>query len=117
MKKIILPFLLAFLALSCNTTKSTTTATSTEDNAEELFADSKFPGFTKEKFEEGKSLFENNCNLCHGLEESYGKSEEVLAKYVPGMSRKVNDKKGKEVISEEGKKLIFEYLVTINSKK
>lgn len=102
---------------ACTGTKSTTSSSSNGlTSADVKRVESKFPGITLDKLTEGKKLFEANCNICHGLDKSYGKSEEILNKYVPGMVGKSNKKQGKEVISAEGKDLILQYLVTLNSK-
>ena len=78
---------------------------------------SKFLEITLAKLNAGKDLFVNNCHICHELSYSYGLSEQTINDIVPEMCFRVNQKLGELVISEEGKQLILEYLITINSKR
>ncbi|MCT4623733.1 MAG: hypothetical protein N4A46_08930 [Schleiferiaceae bacterium] len=72
---------------------------------------------TIDQLENGKALFEKGCDMCHGLEKSFGVSSEKLVKVVPAMVGKANKKAGQELISETGGENILHYLLAANANK
>ena len=69
-----------------------------------------------DQLKSGKALFIKTCNMCHGLEKSYGVSNERLTEVVPGMVGKANKKAGQILISPEGGENILHYLKALNAK-
>ena len=74
----------------------------------------KFPGYTLTDLNEGKQLFEANCNLCHGLKKPASRTEEEWKTIVPRMVKKVNNKEGHSV-SADGEEKILRYVITMGS--
>ena len=95
MKKILV--LAAFTGVSvfminCSSSKksaSTTpsTATATEMSPEATIAAVK-KEYTPDQLAQGKTIFENSCNKCHGLKDPKTRTVEKLEKVLPGMIRK-----------------------------
>lgn len=73
----------------------------------------KFPGYTLAQLKEGQNLYENNCNLCHGLKDPKAHSEVEWQEIVPRMAMKVNKKDGHH-LSESDQTLILRYVVTMH---
>ncbi len=109
MKTAILLYALLFL-VSCASTKMVITPT----NADVDRIAAKYPGYTLQQLDQGKTLFTTHCGNCHGLKNPASKSEEQWQKIVPRMAAKVN-KKG-EVLNADGQELILRYLVTMGSR-
>jgi cytochrome c5 len=74
----------------------------------------KFPGYTLTDLNEGKQLFEANCNLCHGYKKPASRTEEEWKEIVPRMVKKVNNKEGHSV-SADGEQKILRYVITMGS--
>ena len=74
----------------------------------------KFKGATLETLNQGKSIFQENCNECHGLKRPSSRTEERWNKIVPTMVKKLNLKMGKEVIDAKKQELLLQYLVTMS---
>lgn len=75
----------------------------------------KFPGLTLSELNEGKTIYEANCGLCHELEKPRSRNEAGWNAIVPGMVAKVNKKAGSEVIDSHKKDLILHYLITMSN--
>ena len=75
----------------------------------------KFKGTTLESLNQGKSVFQENCNECHGLKKPASRTEEKWNKIVPAMVKKLNLKMGKEVIDSKKQDLLLQYLVTMST--
>ena len=103
-----LTFCAALLLTACVSAKL---AAPTETDVERV--KDKFPGYTLAQLKEGQALFENNCNLCHGLKDPKSESEVEWQVIVPRMAAKVN-KKPNHHLSEEDQTLILRYLVTMH---
>lgn len=116
MKNILIILSLTATVVACSSMKYAAYNNVVFDNSDIERMQAKFPSISIENLKEGKSLFENNCNLCHDLNYGYKQNEQTLNKYVPGMSKKVNKKRQAETITDEGKQLILQYLVTLNEK-
>ena len=74
----------------------------------------KFPDYTLAQLNDGKMLYEKNCDLCHGMKSPKDKDEDGWRKIVPVMVEKVH-KKGKELNSDQ-EELILKYLITMSGK-
>ena len=83
------------------------------DDSVVLKAQNKFLGYTLEQYQSGRSLYETNCNKCHGLKTPKNYSEEEWAKLVPAMSKKANDKKGSN-LTDEDQMLIYQYVIAVS---
>ena len=75
----------------------------------------KFKGVTVESLNEGKAIFQQNCNECHGYKKPASRTEEKWNKIIPGMVAKLNQKMGKEVIDAQKQELLLQYVVTMSS--
>jgi cytochrome c len=79
---------------------------------------SKFPGYTLAEFNQGESLYETKCTLCHTAKTPQNFTEEQWSKLVPGMAAKANNKKAAG-LTKADEDLIYKYVVSImlNDKK
>ena len=75
----------------------------------------KYPGYSLADLNEGKSLFEHNCNRCHHLKNPASRSEEKWGKIVPKMMAKLNKKEGHPVLTDKEQESILRYLVTMRT--
>lgn len=109
--KIILLSLTVFFA-ACGSTKLLIPSQVDADRAAQ-----KNSAITLASINEGKVLFEQNCNKCHGYKNPNSRSEEKWAKIIPRMVAKVNKKMKKEEIDAKEQELILNYVVTMSSVK
>jgi cytochrome c5 len=107
-KPIFFLFTLAFF-VACNAQLLTLTQADADRGAE------KFEGTTIESLNQGKAIFEANCNRCHGLKKPSSKSEEQWNSIVPQMVKKVNKLAGREEINPRNQEFLRRYLVTMSS--
>jgi hypothetical protein len=77
---------------------------------------SKFPDYSLTELNNGKTLFEKHCGICHGLKDPTSRTEAQWTKIVPQMSIKVNRKEG-NVLDANAEKSILRYLITMGSTK
>lgn len=77
----------------------------------------KFPGYTMADLEAGKAVYEDKCNMCHGLKDPTNYTEEELNKIVPSMVRRVNKKVGSIAIDPAKESLVLKYMVTMGPAK
>ena len=75
----------------------------------------KFPGITVDELNEGKSIFENNCDLCHRLKNPVKKNEKQWHRIVPKMVRRVNWIRKENGIDSTSKQILLKYLITMSS--
>lgn len=108
MKKTV--FIIALVLVGCVTTKVATTGPSQGDVDR---VQAKFPGYTLAELNEGKTLYEKHCNICHPLAAPTAHSEEQWRKVVPVMVVKVNRKQN-NVLDAKGEDLILKYVVTMS---
>lgn len=104
---------LAAVFAACSSKKTTTSSTDAT-NGDAMFlqaAAAKFPGYTKEEFSKGKTMYEANCGMCHGLKKPSSQNEEGWRHWVPDMAKKVNKKSGSEVLTAADNETIIRYLV------
>lgn len=106
MKKLITLFAFAGLTVfmaNCSSSKSASTASNEMTPEAKVAAVKK--NFTAHQMEEGKTLFENNCNKCHGLKDPAKRTVEKLEKVLPSMIRKAK-------LTEEQGTLVRAYLLS-----
>ena len=113
--KLIMKKTLIILSIGVLTACSPKLITLTQSDAERV--SQKFAGITLAELNEGKALFEQNCNKCHELKNARKKSEENWKKIVPAVAQRANKKAGKEVIDSKTQDLILKYLVTETTAK
>ena len=77
----------------------------------------KFSGTTLANLNEGKTNYEANCGLCHGLKKPDARTEEQWKSIVPRLVNQVNKKMGKEEIDAQEQQNILAYLVTMGASK
>jgi len=110
MKKTIV--ILATLALaSCFSAKLITPSQSDVDRVL-----SKYPDYSLADLNNGKSLFEKHCGICHGLKDPSSRTEIQWNSIVPKMTKKVNNKEG-NVLDANAEKAILRYLITMSTAK
>lgn len=71
-----------------------------------------FPGYSLKELNNGKSLYEQNCNTCHGLKKPSARSKTEWEEIVPRMVIKANKKKP-ESLNTQDEQLILRYLITM----
>lgn len=103
-----LTFCAALLLTACVSAKLAAPAQSDVERVKD-----KYPGYTLAQLKEGQMLFENNCNLCHGLRDPKRHTEAEWKEIVPRMSAKVNKKEGHH-LSENDQEMILRYVVTMS---
>src|ERR1700722_4005647 len=75
----------------------------------------KYPSYTLAELNDGKTLFENTCNRCHGLKNPTSRDEDKWKEIVPKMIAKLTKKEGKEIIDSKQQESILRYLITMSS--
>ena len=73
----------------------------------------KFPGYSVADLHRGQSLYENNCQSCHGLKDPASKSEADWNRIVPMMVKKVN--RNSMVLDKRAEEDIRRYVITMGS--
>ncbi|ESU25015.1 cytochrome c class I [Flavobacterium enshiense DK69] len=76
----------------------------------------KYPGYTLDELNQGKSMFEQHCAECHKLKKPTKFTEAELQKTVPIMVKKVN-KKHPNTLDEKSQDLILKYMITMSGHK
>lgn len=72
----------------------------------------KFPGYTLDDLNKGKSLYEGYCAICHELKKPTSESEEEWRRIVPPMVKKANNKTN-NAIDAKGEEQILRYVITM----
>lgn len=109
MKKIFI--ILAFITLTaCGSVKLLSPSQADADRVS-----TKYPNLMVSELKQGKVLYEQNCNACHGLKKPESRDEEKWNKVVPRMVQKVNKKAGKEEINDQDQQLLLKYLITMST--
>lgn len=103
---------LIIILAACGSTKLVIPSQADVDRASQ-----KNNSITLASINEGKALFEQNCNRCHGYKNPNSRSEKRWAKIIPRMVAKVNKKMKKEEIDANEQELILNYVVTMSSVK
>jgi cytochrome c5 len=104
------------ILVACGTAKNSGTAKveALPTQADVDRVQTKFPGYTLDELNQGKQLFEANCNLCHKLKKPASEPESEWREIVPRMVKKVNNKEGHH-IDEAGQEKILRYVITMGS--
>jgi len=110
MKKAYLIIIGTIMLVACGTTKL---IQPTQADAER--GGQKFSNLSLEQLIQGKTLYEQNCSLCHGLKKPGSRNEDQWNKIVPDMSAKVNRKKGEGTLDNEKQEVLLRYLVTMSN--
>ncbi|MCX7728706.1 MAG: cytochrome c [Bacteroidia bacterium] len=103
---------LSCIFLSCSTYKL---LEPTQEDVEKN--KSKFSNITLEDLQQGKKIYESNCNLCHKLYKPNALTEEQWKKIIPPMVKKVNKKAGQAILSAKEEELILKYILVIKERK
>lgn len=106
-KSLVLFFLIALTACSVKL------AAPEQSDVDRVIA--KYPGYDLAELNEGKALFQETCNRCHPLKNPRSRDENKWNEIVPIMIKRLNKKKGKEVIDGNQQEKILRYLVTMSS--
>jgi len=102
MRKLFLPMLLLGL-VACSTSKKA---------IEESAFVPKFPNYTLADYQQGKSLYENNCGTCHDLKKPSSLDKVSWVKIVPPMVKKVNQEAGKQILSSADEDKILKFVLS-----
>ncbi len=96
---------------SCSTTKKNEVI-NREVNEEtvEVYDDAN----TISNFEKGKSIYENQCTLCHEAKNIEDFSMEQWQEIVPDMVAKVNKKVRTEEIDPDEERILFHYIEKVH---
>lgn len=98
--------ILGLLALvACGSAKLAAPTQAHVDRASEVY-----PGYTLAEMNEGKGLYEQKCDKCHGLKDPTAFSPDKLMEITPKMVEMANERQ--PTISPNEAKLIEKYLVT-----
>jgi hypothetical protein len=108
-------FMLLLTALTALTACSVRLATPAQSDVDRV--STKYPGYTLDELNGGKSLFQHTCNRCNKLKNPMSRNEKKWNKIVPKMIGKLNKKEGKVVIDEKQQDSILKYIITMNSAK
>jgi cytochrome c len=112
MKSIIFGIIIAMLLAGCFTAKTSAEGEKTlETHLQKLKKD--YPEYTEMDYKQGKMLYEQTCNTCHGFKDPSRYSAEELKSIVPNMVRKSNQKKGTSLTSLDSD-LIYKYMLAIS---
>lgn len=86
-KNLLIPSLLmiSFTLIQCTAKKAATA----DMPPEEIVANVK-KNYTAEQMEEGKTIFESNCNKCHGLKEPESRDVAKWERVLPRMNKRAN---------------------------
>jgi hypothetical protein len=71
----------------------------------------RYPGYTWNQLMAGKAIYERNWRI---LKNPSSRSEEQWKEIVPRMVKKLNKRKGKEVIDSKGQETLLRYLITMS---
>lgn len=110
MKIILSSISIAVLLLACSGAKVLVPSQTDADRAAQ-----KNSTITLETLNQGKTIFEQNCNRCHGYKSPVSRSEEKWAKIIPRMVAKVNKKTKKETINPQQQELLLNYVITMGA--
>ncbi len=76
---------------------------------------STYPGYTLTDLNQGKSIYEQNCNKCHGLKKLSSQSEKDWNVVVPEMVAKANKKAGSTIIDAKAQDQLLKYILTMRT--
>ena len=73
------------LLIACGSAKLMTPTQADADRGAKLF-----PGYTLADLNQGKEIYEKNCNKCHGYKDPMKKKDKKWVKVVPKMAKKAD---------------------------
>jgi len=100
MKRNIL-FGLAILFAGCAASNIALTST---ENASYKYGKSKFKGYTKAMFDQGRTVNAKSCDRCHKLKDPANFTEEQANKIIPNMAKKAK-------LSEADKDILLKFYI------
>ncbi len=103
--------LFAFVFVACSSTFQL--ATPQQSDVDRV--STKYPGYNLSALNDGKALYQENCNKCHKLKNPTSRNETKWNKIVPKMVGKLNKKEGKTAVDQNQQELILRYIVTMGS--
>lgn len=106
MKKAII-FLLGVALVGCAGSRI---ALTDADTANYNYGKTKFDGYTKQQFLQGKTLNETACVKCHKVKDPANFTEEKINKVIPKMAVKAK-------LSDADKDLVLKYFLASNGNK
>lgn len=74
------------------------------------YAATKWPGTTLADLAQGKTIYEQNCNKCHGLKDPNSRNEQGWNDIVPPMAKKAH-------LDQHNQDLVLKYLVSVDKKR
>lgn len=86
----------------CATSKKTTVTDPAL--ADFKYGQTKFEGYTRAMFDNGKTIVNKSCNGCHGFKDPKGLTEERINHVIPNMAKKAK-------ITDEEKDLVLKYYI------
>lgn len=92
---------LAILFASCAASKIAMTDT---ESTSYKYGKTKFTGYTKEMYMQGKTVNANNCVRCHKLKDPANYTEEQANKIIPNMAKKAK-------LSDADKDLVLKFFI------
>ncbi|HVM90071.1 MAG TPA: hypothetical protein VMT76_17925 [Puia sp.] len=93
---------LVFLS-ACASAKLITPGQADADRGEQ-----KFPGYTFNELNQGKAIYEANCNKCHRYKAPQTKSEKKWNKVIPKMAKKAK-------LDSAQQQLVLKYVITMST--
>lgn len=111
MKSVIF-FGIIFLFLSACTSVKSTGNQSSLSQADVERVKELYPNYTLAELNQGKTLFDEKCTICHGSKSPTSETPAKWKKIVPEMSVMANAKV--EVINSVQENLILKYLITMS---
>lgn len=109
MKVSLISFCLGIVLVGCFA-KKITNELSVDSAYEKLKKE--YPEYSEVDYNQGKMLYEQTCNTCHGFKDPSKYSSEELKAIVPNMVRKSNQKKGTSLTALDSD-LIYKYILAI----
>ncbi len=113
MKKIttILTIVASIIILdSCSTTKKETVSLDIPEKSKHVYKDAN----TISNFEQGKSIYEDQCSLCHEPKNIEDYSMAQWQEIVPDMVARVNKKMKSEEIDPTEEQILFNYIEKVH---
>lgn len=107
-QKVVVLLVALIILTGCSTTRLLTPTQQDVDRVS-----NKFAGLTLDELNQGKAIFETNCQTCHGLKNPTSRGEERWRQIVPKMTAKVNKKRNNAINAEDQEKLL-RYLITMS---
>lgn len=105
MKRII-PFLFFVSVIACTSTVKLLQPTQSDADR----GSQKYPGYSLQDLNAGKSIYEANCNKCHKYKVPESRNEAKWDKVIPKMAKKAK-------LDSAQESLVLKYVVTMSTAK